>query len=64
MNSTHSMLPIRLMAALLFAACGLAANARENADGAVIKYDHLVSSAPLDLLRSVVTSGWIEIDQA
>ena len=32
------MLPIRLIAALLFAACGLAANARENADGAVIKY--------------------------
>ena len=38
MNSTPSMLPIRLIAALLFAACGLAANARENADGAVIKY--------------------------
>jgi hypothetical protein len=38
MISPHSMLPIRLMAALLFAACGLAANARENADGAVIKY--------------------------
>ena len=38
MISTRSSLPIRVMAALWLIACGLAANASETVDGAVIKH--------------------------
>jgi hypothetical protein len=59
MNTTLSMLPIRLMAALWLAASGLAAHARDEADGAVIK--HILDGEPAgtNLLQA---SAWQPYD--
>lgn len=53
MNNTRSMLPIRFLAALWFVAGGLAAHAREPADGAVLK--HILDGCRAGLK---IIAGW------